>query len=70
MAIEHQSLEDRLTSLKAEHDKGVQQLAGLRQKQEDVRHTLLRIQGAIQVLEELLTPHEPAAEQKPMAAVQ
>ncbi len=49
--LEHQ-LEDRLRSLKSEYAAGQQMLLDLEAKQVDLQHTLLRISGAIQVLEE------------------
>jgi hypothetical protein len=47
-------LEQRVSELKAEQQKGQQMLAELEGKQAELRQTLLRISGAIQVLEELL----------------
>lgn len=44
----------RLHELKAEYDSGQQLLAELETKQASLRETLLRISGAIQVLEEEL----------------
>ncbi len=55
-----QQLEQRLQSLKAEFESGQKMLAELKAKQTNLRETLLRISGAIQVLEELL-----AESQKP-----
>ncbi len=55
-----QQLEQRLQSLKAEFESGQKMLADLEAKQANLRDTLLRISGAIQVLEELL-----AQSQKP-----
>ncbi|NEO94549.1 MAG: hypothetical protein F6K56_31935, partial [Moorea sp. SIO3G5] len=52
-----EQLEKRLTQLKAEFESGQKVLADLEAKQANVRETLLRIQGAIQVLEEELTKH-------------
>lgn len=49
--LEHQ-LEDRLRSLKSEYAAGQQMLLDLEAKQVDLQHMLLRISGAIQVLEE------------------
>lgn len=51
--VRHQ-MEARLASLKSEYEKGQMQLRQL----ESVRETMLRISGAIAVLEELL-PSEP-----------
>ena len=45
----------RLQELKAENDAGQKQLAMLEARTLELRSTLLRISGAIQVLEELLT---------------
>jgi chromosome segregation ATPase len=47
-------LERRLDELHAERDRGLQKLAALKNEQRDLERTLLRIQGAIQVLEEEL----------------
>jgi len=47
-------LEQRLGELKAEFEKGQQTLEGLEAQAATVRQTLLRISGAIQVLEEEL----------------
>ena len=61
-----QQLEQRLQSLKAEFESGQKMLADLEGKQATLRDTLLRISGAIQVLEELLaqsqTPEENEAQ--------
>ncbi|NER96085.1 MAG: hypothetical protein F6J86_19945 [Symploca sp. SIO1B1] len=53
-----QQLEQRLTELKAEFTSGQQVLADLEAKQVNVRTTLLRIQGAMQVIEEELAKTE------------
>ena len=47
-------LEQRLQELKVEFDKGEQTLRELEEQSATVRQTLLRISGAIQVLEEML----------------
>ena len=52
--------ERRVSELKTELQKGQQVLAELEARQADLRQTLLRISGAIQVLEELLAGTEPA----------
>jgi len=44
----------RLTVLKAEFDAGQRMLAELESKQAELRNTLIRISGAVQVLEEEL----------------
>lgn len=51
--MKHQ-LEQRLKELKAEFESGQKALADLEIKQANLRNTLLRISGAIQVLEEEL----------------
>ena len=60
-----EQLESRLAQLKAEYESGEQMLAELEQKQRALRDTLLRISGAVQVLEEELgkatEPTEAAA---------
>jgi hypothetical protein len=55
-------LQERLKTLQAEFRNGQQALADLESRRENLRTTLLRISGAIQVLEELLPSHPPAAE--------
>lgn len=52
--------EQRVGELKAELQKGQQVLAELEARQAELRQTLLRISGAIQVLEELLAGGAPA----------
>ncbi len=47
-------IELRLKELKSEFQSGRNMLAELDAKQADIRNTLVRISGAIQVLEELL----------------
>lgn len=47
-------LEKRLAELRVEFKAGQEQLNDLEAKSRDLRHTLLRIAGAIQVLEEEL----------------
>jgi hypothetical protein len=47
-------MQERLVALREEHDKGLERLAALDRERERVRDTVLRISGAIQVLEELL----------------
>ena len=49
-----QQLEHRLQQLKSEFESGQKVLAELEAKQANIQSTLLRIQGAIQVLEEEL----------------
>lgn len=50
-----EQLERRLSELKTEYESGQKMLADLEAKQADLHQTLLRISGAIQVLEEMLS---------------
>lgn len=45
-------LEDRLSQLRNQYDSGRKDLEKLQQQQNDLQVTLLRISGAVQVLEE------------------
>jgi predicted nuclease with TOPRIM domain len=54
-----EQLRERLDELNAEHQAGRKALANLEAEQADLRDTLLRISGAIQVLEELLHADGP-----------
>ena len=49
-----EQLEQRLNELKSEYQAGQKMLAELEAKQANLQQTLLRISGAMQVLEELL----------------
>ncbi|TYQ31000.1 hypothetical protein [Pseudanabaena sp. UWO310] len=49
-----EQLQKRLQALKAEYEAGQQVLANLEAKKAGLRETLIRISGAIQVLEEEL----------------
>ncbi len=49
-----EQLEQRLQSLKTEYESGQKMLAELKTKQTNLQEILLRINGAIQVLEEAL----------------
>lgn len=53
-----QQLHTRLAKLKAEFEKGQKRLEELETETNHIRQTLLRISGAIQVLEEILTQTE------------
>ena len=55
--MKHQ-LENRLKELKAEFESGQKALADLENRQANLRDSLLRISGAIQVLEEELRKFE------------
>ena len=58
-----QQLEERLQSLKQEYQSGQKMLADLEAKAANLRETLLRISGGIQVLEEeLAREDQPAPE--------
>lgn len=50
----HNRLTERLVELRREYASGEQQLAGLETRMGELRNTLLRIAGAIQVIEETL----------------
>jgi predicted nuclease with TOPRIM domain len=50
-----EQLAQRLNELKAEYESGQKMLADLEAKQVSLKETLLRISGAIQVLEEELS---------------
>jgi predicted nuclease with TOPRIM domain len=54
-----EQLEQRLHELKAEWETGQHMLAELETKQAHLRETLLRISGAVQVLEEMLAAPQP-----------
>ena len=58
-------LQQRLAKLREDYESGVQAMNEIQQRQDDLRATLLRISGAIQVLEELLqdTPSQPTQDQ-------
>jgi hypothetical protein len=60
-----EQLEKRLGELKAEYDQGEKMLSDLDSRSEQVRQTLLRISGAIQILEEMLKVEDAAAEKPP-----
>jgi len=49
----NQKIEDRLAQLAHEYEEGAEQLVELRRREVALRETLLRISGAIQVLQEL-----------------
>ena len=53
-------LKARLTELKEEYRKGQAQLMALNQETANLSNTMLRISGAIQVLEELTRDNESA----------
>ncbi|NEN97633.1 MAG: hypothetical protein F6K50_19515 [Moorea sp. SIO3I7] len=57
-----QQLEQRLTSLKTEFESGQTMLTELEAKKANLTETLLRISGAIQVLEEMLVQSQTLEE--------
>ncbi len=59
-----QQLVKRLQELKAEFEAGQKMLTELEAKQANVRETMLRISGAIQVLEEELAEGTPPEQEK------
>jgi hypothetical protein len=58
-------LAQRLETLRQEFTKGQQQLASVEARRTEIRETLLRISGAIQVLEELLSENRSVCELGP-----
>jgi len=59
--------EQRLAALRREYGDGQARLIQLEQQASALRETLLRISGAIQILEELLAQHEPRDQHQPNA---
>ena len=55
-------LEARLKDLREQFAAGQTAMTELNRKQDELRSTMLRISGAIQVLEEMIGPVEAAAE--------
>lgn len=53
-----EAMEQRLDALKAEHQEGLKMKADWEAKLANLEQTLLRINGAIQVLEEMLAEQE------------
>jgi hypothetical protein len=56
----------RLEELRAEFEVGQTMLTELDARQVNLKNSLLRIGGAIQVLEELVNKHEPVADEEPV----
>ncbi|NBD08294.1 MULTISPECIES: hypothetical protein [Corallococcus] len=54
-------IEKRLAGLRAEHEEGQKMLADLDAKRMQLVQTMLRIEGAMQVLREMLPPEEGAS---------
>ncbi len=65
-----QQLVDRLQELKAEFESGQKALAEMEAKQANMRNTLLRISGAIQVLEEELAKAAKSSGEKEQETLQ
>ena len=61
-----QQLRDRLEQLKSEFERGQKALAETDVKAKELRDTLLRISGAIQVLEEELAKESETREDSPI----
>ncbi len=57
-----EQMEERLRTLQLEFNAGQEILTDLEIRQTDVRNTLARMSGAIQILEELLTRPKASAE--------
>ncbi|MCA2709491.1 MAG: hypothetical protein IM473_13835 [Microcystis sp. M015S2] len=53
-----EQIKERIEQLKAEYESGQKMLADLETQESNLRTTMLRISGAIQVLEELLAQAE------------
>ena len=56
-----EKLRERLDRLREEYATGMKTMAEIEKKQEELRAVLLRISGAIQVIEELLASDKPPA---------
>lgn len=56
-----ETLEKRLADLKSEHEAGQKMLAELDARRTQLVQTMLRIEGAIEVLQELLPSKETSA---------
>jgi predicted nuclease with TOPRIM domain len=55
-----EQLIERMTSLRSEYEKGEQKIHGLQHELQQTEQTLLRISGAITVLEELIASSDQA----------
>jgi prefoldin subunit 5 len=64
-----EQIEGRLAELRDELRKGEEMLAELQQRQAALRDTLLRIHGAIQVLEELRGPRGGESQDPPAPVI-
>jgi hypothetical protein len=61
-----EQVEERLAALRQEFEAGRRMLADLEVRQAELQQTLLRIGGAVQVLEELLGGEEAEGEDPPV----
>jgi len=61
-------VQERIQQLKSELQKGQQEMARLDQQRQQLRDTMLRIAGAVQVLEELLAQETAAEPPRELAA--
>lgn len=59
-------MNDRLMELKKELEKGHREMALLEQRRQELRDTILRISGAVQVLEELQATHSATERDRPV----
>jgi predicted nuclease with TOPRIM domain len=57
-----EQIEKRLTELRGEYEEGQRMLADLQARQNSLHETLLRIAGAIMVMEEMIQEAGPLAE--------
>lgn len=64
----HDQIQARIEALRKELELGQQRMHELEQQLTQLRDTMLRISGAIQVLEELQAQDTPAADAPPDAA--
>lgn len=55
-------MEERLQQLRKEYERGLRQMAGLERRRLELQQTLLRIDGAIHVLQELLDVEHPSGD--------
>jgi hypothetical protein len=64
---ENLEMNERLEELRRELAKGQQEMARLDRERQKLHDTMLRISGAIQVIEELLAQQAPASPQSELA---
>lgn len=62
-------MNERLEELRRELAKGQQEMVRLDRQRQELRDTMLRISGAIQVIEELLAQQAPGSLQPELAAI-